>query len=131
MSSFADLVASRREWIDRVLIPWCRTAALRDLLQAEAEWTDVAGRADPEATLWTWAWSRFPDLVHRDASGLDETRAIRVTLADGTTSRGFPDARQSRQGRLVLVCMNERTGGFEEAGPFSIDELTVVEACET
>ncbi|MCA9051772.1 MAG: hypothetical protein KDA89_23705, partial [Planctomycetaceae bacterium] len=51
--SFAALAASRREWIDSVLRPWCRQANLKDLRQAESEWTDIAGRVDVAATLWT------------------------------------------------------------------------------
>ncbi|MEX0703672.1 MAG: hypothetical protein WD069_16365, partial [Planctomycetales bacterium] len=115
--SFAELAASRREWIDRVLRPWCARAARRDLLQAEQEWQDIAGRVDPQATLWTWAWGRFPDLVHEGIAGVDETAAVRVRLRDGSSHEGYPDNRLSRAGRLVLLT---ETG---ESGPLSIDDI--------
>ena len=64
MSTFDELVASRQRWISEVLQPWCQAASLADLKKAAAEWGAIAGRVDTDATLWTWAWSRFPDLVH-------------------------------------------------------------------
>ncbi len=111
-------MTSRRAWIADVLEPWCRAAARKDLVQAHAEWTDIAGKADPNATLWKWAWSRFPDLVHADLPGVDETTRVEVTLDDGSTHAGFPDGRSSEYGRLVLLSDD---GG--ELGPFSIDEV--------
>jgi hypothetical protein len=52
MSDFEQLVASRKHWIAEVLIPWCRSASLKDLQRAEREWKDIAGKGDPPATLW-------------------------------------------------------------------------------
>ncbi|MDX1968012.1 MAG: antibiotic biosynthesis monooxygenase, partial [Planctomycetaceae bacterium] len=69
---FAALVESRKGWIEDRLRPWCQRALRSDLLLAENEWVDIAGKADPEKTLWAWAWNRFPDLVHADL-GIDET----------------------------------------------------------
>ncbi|MFO0917863.1 MAG: hypothetical protein U0872_06050 [Planctomycetaceae bacterium] len=82
MSSFAELVTSRKAWINDVLAPWCRTAQRKDLLLAEQEWTDIAGKVDPESTLWRWAWSRFPELVH-ESLGIDESSEVAVALKSG------------------------------------------------
>src|SRR5580704_17394105 len=103
MHTFADLVSSRKAWLANVLVPWCRQAAVKDLRLAELEWGDIAGKVDPAKTLWYWAWSRFPDLEHGELVGIDETREVQVTLRDGRTIAGFPDARQSVEGQLVLV----------------------------
>ena len=127
MHSFADLVSSRRAWLSDVLAPWCRQAALKDLRLAELEWGDIAGKVNPEKTLWYWAWSRFPDLVHAELVGIDETREVTVTLRDGRSIAGFPDARQSVQGQLVLVGRdpaNPRRSA--EHGPFSLDEIATI-----
>jgi hypothetical protein len=124
-ATFAELVTSRKGWIESVLRPWCRLAARRELLRAEAEWTDIAGRADPGATLWTWAWSRFPDLVHEGLSGVSETHEVRLILRDGAEVIGFPDARRSQQGQLYLVCRLP-SGGTRERGPHSIDDIVSV-----
>ena len=121
MPGYEELASSRRAWIDEVLIDWCRSADRSELLKAEADWTNIAGQVDPEATLWTWAWSRFPALVHPEMSGLDETREICVRLSDGTEYTGFVDARRSLQGELVLLV----TGGAT-AGPWPIDEVATV-----
>lgn len=118
--SFADLVASRKAWIQDSLRVWCRQAARRDLLRAEQEWFDIAGKADPAKTLWPWAWSRFPDLVH-EGLGIDETAEIVATLKSGDTIRGYPDARQSAAGFLVLV------GSAGASPPLSIDDLAAIE----
>jgi hypothetical protein len=117
-NTFADLVASRKDWIHQTLRVWCQRAGRRDLLLAEAEWFDIAGKADVTKTLWAWAWSRFPDLVHEDL-GIDETAEVEVTLRTGQTVRGYPDARQSVAGRLVLI-------GGQTHGPFPIDEIIAV-----
>lgn len=125
MASFADLAASRREWIENVLKPWCAQASRRDLLNAEAEWGDIAGRVDPAGTLWTWAWGRFPNLVHEGLPGVNETYPVRVTLRDGSSLTGYPDSRRSEQGRLVLVA-TDAGRDLSELGPFSIDEIASV-----
>lgn len=127
--TFANLVASRRGWIDDFLRPWCLAARRSDLLLAEAEWADIAGRVDPKATLWTWAWSRFPALVYEGLSGINETVAVTVTLDDGSEFTGFPDNRQSEGGRLVLAARDERNRPVEH-GPFSIDEIRDVRPAE-
>ena len=121
--SFEDLAASRRHWIQSVLRPWCRQAGLRQLRQADQEWHDFAGRADTQATLWTWAWERHPALVHDDLAGVNETHAVHIRLRDGRTVTGFPDGRRSLRGQLCLV----GTCGEEDGlGPFSIDEILEV-----
>jgi len=127
MHTFADLVSSRKAWLADVLMPWCRQAGLKDLRLAELEWGDIAGKVDAQKTLWCWAWSRFPDLVHAELAGIDETRELNVTLRDGRSITGFPDARQSLQGELVLVGrdpLNPRQ--MEEHGPFSLDEIAAI-----
>jgi heme-degrading monooxygenase HmoA len=118
--SFADLVASRKAWIQDSLRPWCRQAPRKDLLLAEQEWFDIAGKADPAKTLWPWAWSRFPDLVH-EGLGIDETAEVLATLKSGDTVRGYADARQSVAGYLVLV------GPAGASPPLSIDHLTAIQ----
>jgi len=125
MSTFDELAGSRREWIAAVLRPWCATASLRELRKAEQEWLDIAGKVDPEATLWTWAWERFPEIVHEGLNGVDETFVVRLTLKDGTTHVGFPDARKSRRGELVLL--SNTAAGPVEHGPISIDDIASVE----
>jgi len=125
MKSFPELAASRREWIQDILVPWCRQARYPDLIEAEQDWQNIAGRVDPAMTLWTWAWSRFPGLVHDAMPGLNETREVRVTLADGRMASGYPDSELSVRGDMVLVIRTEN--GFEQAGPFRIDEITGVE----
>lgn len=118
--SFEDLATSRRDWIDTVLRPWCRQASLAQLKQAAMEWHDFAGRVDPDATLWTWAWERHPQIVHDDLPGVNETHPVTVSLQDGRTATGFPDGRKSVKGQLVLV------GEEQELGPFSIDEISEI-----
>ena len=124
-AAFTDLVVSRREWIDTVLKPWCRSATRIDLLAAEQEWVDIAGRADPRKTLWPWAWSRFPVLYVDDLGGLEETYRVTVTLRDGSEHTGYPDARRSVHGQLVLL--GDGSGsGVRDLGPWSIDEVASV-----
>jgi len=94
-------------------------ASRRELLLAEQDWTDLAGRADPSQTLWLWAWSRFPVLCVEGLTGIDESYEVIVRLTDGTEHTGFPDARASRQGRLVLA--------VSDAEPISIDEIGSIE----
>lgn len=123
MLSFEELIASRKEWIETVLRPWCREATLKDLKRAGQEWQDIAGKVAPEMSLWTWAWERFPVLVHEGITGVNETVEVTVTLKDGRKISGFPDGRKSVQGKLVLL-----TGeSGEEQGPFAIDEVESVD----
>ena len=124
MATFDELVTSRKAWIEEVLKPWCREASRKDLLRAAMDWGDIAGRVDADATLWTWAWSRFPELVHEGLSGVNETRPVVVTLSGGGKIRGFPDARLSTEGRLVLI---PDEAGSEPHGPVSIDDI--LKAC--
>ena len=124
MVTFDELTASRRKWLQEVLEPWCRAASLGDLKKAFAEWGDIAGRVDAEATLWTWAWSRFPELVHEGLAGVNETDEVRVTLKDGREIVGFPDARGSEPGKLLLI--PSLPGDNTEQAPVSIDAIRSV-----
>jgi hypothetical protein len=126
MPTFADLVTSRREWIESTLKPWCRQATRANLLLAEQEWLNIAGQVEPEKTLWLWAWSRFPVLCVEDLPGIEESFAVTVTLRDGSQHSGYPDARRSRQGRLVLIGTQQCSRGGE-SGPFSIDDIHQIE----
>lgn len=121
MKSFSDLAASRREWIAEVLIPWSRQAGYRDLIEAEQDWGNIAGRVDPEMTLWTWAWSRFPAVIHEGMPGLNETCEVLLKTTDGRQATGYPDRQASSRGQIVLISRGE--GGFDQAGPFQIDEI--------
>ncbi|GIX03674.1 MAG: hypothetical protein KatS3mg113_0680 [Planctomycetaceae bacterium] len=120
--SFAELAASRRRWIDDILRPWCTQASRAELLLAEHDWINLAGQVDPQKTLWLWAWSRFPSLVHLEL-GIDEAHAVIVTLRDGRQYQGYPDARLSTRGELVLVAAEHRPYGSVLHGPFSIDSI--------
>ena len=125
VATFEELVASRKAWLADVLQVWCRAASLSALRRAELEWTDIAGKVAPEKTLWPWAWSRFPDLVH-EALGIEETSEVEVTLHDGRIVRGFPDARRSQSGQLVLWGQDSPDGDLNERGPFSIEQIASV-----
>ena len=125
MSQFDELVASRKAWLSDVLQPWCQRASLLSLKQAELEWIDIAGKVNPEKTLWSWAWSRFPGLVH-ETLGIEETCEIELTLRDGRSVTGFPDSRASQQGKLVLWGTDPSTWQPCEFGPFSLEEVSAV-----
>jgi hypothetical protein len=127
LNTFAELVARRREWIENVLVPWCRCAPLAELKRAELEWGDLAGRVDAKATLWTWAWGRFPQLVHEQLPGVDETHEVRVTLKSGETLLGYPDNRRTEGGRLVLYLATAAKGQPAESKPLSIDDIARVD----
>ena len=90
------------------------------LKRAELEWADLAGRVEPATTLWKWAWVRFPDLVHEQLPGIDETHEVRVILKDGAAYAGYPDNRKSTAGRLVLSSIEG------ERGPWPIDAIASV-----
>lgn len=127
MHTFPDLIASRQAWIADVLRPWCQRAALKELKLAEQEWLNLAGKVDPEGTLWAWAWSRFPGLVNTELWKIDETHPIRVELASGQTLTGYPDGRQSQSGLLVLICRDpDSPRRSKQEGPFRLDELSTV-----
>lgn len=128
MKSFADLAASRRDWISGLLIPWCHQASYRDLIEAEQDWGNIAGRVDPGMTLWTWAWGRFPAVIHDGMPGFNETCEVRILLAGGREVVGFPDREASSRGQIVLVARSD--AGFEQLGPFRIDEVHSVELVE-
>ena len=123
---FEALAASRRQWIDDVLHPWCQQASLSQLRQAEMEWLDIAGRVDVQATLWTWAWERFPVLTHSEVSGVNETHRVRIVCQDGASFEGFPDSRRSLRGMLVLVG-NAESGEATDFGPVAVDSIASVE----
>jgi len=122
LETFTELVDSRREWIDQVLIPWCRRARRNHLLMAEQAWPDLAGRPDSKQTLWLWAWQRFPQLCEEGLTAMNETWPVRITVRDGTSFTGYPDARQSERGTLVLIGSN---GAVSD--PVSIDDILTVE----
>lgn len=128
MSSISDLIASRKAWIEETLRPWCAQAAQRDLRLAEELWPDIAGKVDPEKTLWCWAWSRFPALVNLELQGIDETNEVTVILKDGSSFTGYPDGRKSKQGQLLLLGRNPEDGRSSEFGPFAIDEVSAIAA---
>lgn len=126
-STFEELAGSRRKWIDDILHPWCLRANQKQLRQAHMEWLDIAGRVDLNATLWTWAWERFPVLTHPELSGVNETFEVRVQLSNGDSYTGYPDSRQSQNGNLILLGRDATTNEAEEHGPFSIDDIAGVE----
>ena len=125
MAEFDDLVASRKAWITDFLQPWCRSAPLAALKRAELDWADIAGKVTADKTLWPWAWARFPDLVH-ETLGIEETTEVQVILNDGHTVRGYPDARASLQGQLVLWGSDPAGTDPRELGPYSIDRVAKV-----
>lgn len=127
--TFSELVESRKNWIASVLVPWCHTAARKDLRLAELEWTDIAGKVAPEKTLWFWAWSRFPELVQSELQGIDETFPVRVILHDGSEAVGHPDARESTSGQLLLIGKSE-TGRLQHLGPYSLDDIALIQRIE-
>lgn len=124
--NFDALVASRKAWIAEVLKPWCRVAPRNALRMAELEWGDIAGRVSPEKSLWAWAWGRFPELVHPELNGIDESSAVTVTLKNGRQVTGYPDARQSEQGQLVILCRNPASGRTASEGPFPMEEIASI-----
>lgn len=125
-STFAELVTSRQQWIETVLKPWCVAAQWKELFQAEQDWPNLAGQVDAQATLWTWAWGRFPALVHEGLAGIDETHRVRVTTCDGRVFEGFPDNRESRHGKLKLLTAIP-SGLLSHSDAMSIDDILSVE----
>lgn len=125
MASFDELVESRKTWINEVLKPWCQVARRSELLKSEPEWMDIAGKVSPDKTLWLWAWSRFAELVH-ESLGIEETSEVEIQLSGGRVIRGFPDARKSLRGQLVVWGRAEQTESSGELGPFSIDDVISV-----
>ena len=121
-SDFDSLSASRRNWIDEVLRPWCRAMPVVELRKAEQEWFNIAGRVDANATLWTWAWERFPAIVHPDLPGVNETHEVTVLLRDCRSFTGFPDNRESQRGQLIMVSTTE-DGTLAHFGPILIDQI--------
>lgn len=130
MPTFDELVESRKAWIAEVLQPWCRSASLASLQQAEQEWIDIAGKVAPEKTLWPWAWSRFLDLVH-ESLGIEETAEVEVVLQDGCCVRGYPDSRASQQGNLILWGIESDDEEPHDLGPFSIEQIASVRRLTT
>lgn len=122
MNSFEELVASRRTWIEEILIPWCKVAPRRDLMLAENEWQDLAGRPSPEQTLWKWAWERFPVLTHSGLNTINETNEVSVVCSDGRKGLGYPDSTKSESGLLFLA-----NAEGQIVGPFAIDEISSID----
>lgn len=130
--TFAELVVSRQKWIEEVLKPWCLTAPWKELFQAEQDWPNIAGQVDAHTSLWTWAWGRFPALVHEDLPGIDETHLVSVTTRDGQTFVGYPDNRESRHGKLRLLCETTPSSGQHElSDAISIDDVAAVQPLTT
>ena len=102
-------------------MPWCRVASRADLLRAEDEWIDIAGKVAPERSLWLWAWSRFPALYVEGLGGLEESWPVRLVDRDGGVIEGYPDNRASERGQLVL----QTASG--PAGPIKIDDIVSIE----
>ncbi len=126
--TFAELVVSRQQWLQEVLKPWCLAAPWKELFQAEQDWTNLAGQVDPQGTLWAWAWSRFPALVCEGLAGIEETHFIRVTTRDGQVLTGYPDNRESRHGKLRLLCeTSPGSGQHELSEAISIDDVVAVD----
>jgi hypothetical protein len=128
MTSFEELVTSRKRWLNDVLKPWCQQARRADLIKAEPDWVDIAGKVDPNKTLWAWAWSRFPELVH-ESLGIEETAEVEVTLKDGRKLQGYPDSRKSQRGQLIVCGYDAVAAKSTEFGPFSIDDVESVRRC--
>lgn len=127
-SSFTALVAARRAWIEGTLRPWCRAAGRTELRLAEAAWADLAGDVSPRETLWAWAWERFPALCEPGLAPPSESRPVRVALTDGSAVVGTPDGRRSMRGELWLVTRGAE--GWEDRGPFPLDEIASVTVAE-
>jgi len=125
LHTYTELVASRKAWIDNVLRPWCEQAGYKDLQLAEGDWPNLAGKVDPQKTLWYWAWSRFPELVHPEISDIDETHALEMELKTGEIHTGYPDARESLHGKLVI----QRAGAAPDtsANPSLLKRVTIDE----
>jgi hypothetical protein len=125
--TFEALVASRQQWIADVLKPWCRAACWKELFKASQDWSNLAGVVDPQATLWTWAWSRFPALVEDGLTGINETYPVRVTTRDQRLIVGYPDNRASQHGKLRVLCNSTDEGGSTLSDAISIDDIVAVE----
>ena len=131
MKTFSDLAAARIDWIESVLKPWCKVAVRAELIKAELEWLNIAGKVDANSTLWTWAWSRFPELVHDGLAGVNETHRVCVFTSDENKLYGFPNERETVQGILSLLTERlDATGNavFEEV---SIDDIRAVKRLDT
>lgn len=126
MQTFDELAQSRRDWINEVLVPWCRQAPRQELTKALLDWPNLAGQVAPQATLWVWAWSRFPVLVHDGLPGLSETNEVRVVLKSGQVVCGYPDNRESEHGQLVVLVLGHDQR-LTHAAPLSIDDIESVE----
>ena len=60
---------------------------------------------------------------------MNETREVRLLLRSGEHAVGFPDARESQSGQLVLLGKSD-DGQFAHFGPFSIDDVEAIELIE-
>ncbi|HCP13560.1 MAG TPA: hypothetical protein DIT89_14605 [Planctomycetaceae bacterium] len=60
--------------------------------------------------------------------GLDETYELRVELRDGRQLTGYPDARQSQRGQLVLLG-RASGGGLQQQPTVQLDDVASVRRC--
>lgn len=67
-------------------------------------------------------------LVCEGMPGIEETHLVRVTTRDGQTFDGYPDNRESRHGKLRLLCeTSPGSGRHELSEAISIDDVGSVE----
>jgi hypothetical protein len=59
--------------------------------------------------------------VHADLPGINETDEVELTLEDGRTFTGYPNARETHRGQLVVL---QSSGELSE--PLSIDDIASV-----
>ncbi|MFN5974486.1 MAG: hypothetical protein ACK48U_08575, partial [Planctomyces sp.] len=74
------------------------------------------------------AWERFPEAVHADMPGLNETYELLVELRDGRVLRGYPDARQSIRGQLVLLGRAQE-GALQQLPTVQLDDVLGMRRC--